>query len=257
MKALLVVLLLGLSPPALLGAQQQDPRPADSPSARPATDLPVRAGQPATSGAGQPARLPREGSPASADRPFDTWTVVLPYRQGVTIWARNPAADTVIITQFTLSDCFNLATPCGPSDLHLALGQGDSAEVITLRPKVWNDQFTYRPGWKWEFPANQHMVADDSGNEAPLPFAVWAQSDSASREVLLMARNTSSRTVIVKGLRLSNCENIGSGGCGAHPLDLRLAPGDSTATVVLRPKQWGEPFRIDLNWEWTWAASER
>jgi hypothetical protein len=252
-----VVLLLGMTLPARLSAQQQDPRPADTPSARPTTDLSVRAGQPATSGAGQPARLPQGGSPASADRPFDTWTVALPYRQAVTIWARNPAADTIVITEFSLSDCFNLATPCGPTDLHLALGPGDSAEVITLRPKVWNDQFTYRPGWRWTFPANQRMAADNAGDEPPLPLAVWAQSDSARREVVLMARNTSTESVIVTGLRLADCENIAGGGCGAHPLDLRLAPGDSAAAVVLKPKRWGDPFRINLKWEWTWATRDR
>lgn len=244
-----VVLLLGMTLPPRLSALQQDSLPVDNPSARPATAPPAHAGQ--------PARFSKGHSPASTDRPFETWTVVLPYRRGVTIWARNPAAVTIIITQFSLSACFNLATPCGPTDLRLALGQGDSAEVITIRPKVWNDQYTYRPSWKWIFPADQRMSADNPGDEPPLPFAVWAQSDSARREVVLMARNTSTESVIITGLVLSNCENIARGGCGAHSLDLRLAPGDSAATVVLRPTKWEEPFRIDLDWVWTRRASHR
>lgn len=245
-----VILLIGMALPAPLAGQQQDPRPVEHPSPAPTTPLPARAGQPQTGGAGQPTRLPAGDRPASADRPFETWTVALPSRRGVTIWARNPAADTIIITRFLLADCFNLGTPCGSTDLRLTLGEGDSAEVITLQPKVWNEEFTFRAGWEWEIPSHRRMAAGDTGDEPPLPFTVWAQSDSVRREVVLMVRNTSPERVSVTGLLIRNCKNIAGGGCGTHPLDVDLAPGDSAATVVLRPKQWGKPFHINLKWTW-------
>lgn len=248
-----LLLAIELSLPSRLPAQQQDPRPAENPSARPTQDLPVRAGLPVNNGEGQPSRLPGQDSPASADRPFDTWTMALPYRRGVTIWARNPSADTVTITNITLADCLNLATPCGPTDLNLVLGQGDSAEAITIRPKIWDDQFTYRVSWKWMFPATVIPTGAGAGDGPALPFAVWGQTSEERHEVAVMAKNTSSDTVIISRVRLSDCKNIGIN-CDSVRLNLRIAPGDSASTIILRPERWGEPLGFHADWEWNWST---
>ncbi len=253
MGSRLIALLLTLTAPTLSSAQQQDPRPVDSKSTRSTTDLPVRAGQPISSGQGQTSRLPGQDSPASADRPFDTWTMALPYRRGVTIWARNPSADTVTITGIALADCQNLTTPCGPTDLNLVLGQGDSTEAMTIRPKIWDEQFTYRVSWRWMLPATVIPTGSGTGDGPALPFAVWGQTSEKRQEVAVMARNTSSDTVIISRVRLSDCTNIGIE-CGAVRLDLRIAPGDSASTSILRPERWGEPLGFHLDWEWHWPT---
>ena len=256
MRRPLIALLLALWVPTILPAQQQDPRPAENPSARPTQDLPVRAGLPVNNGEGQPYRLPGQDSPANADRPFDLWTMVLPYRRGVTIWARNPFADTVTITRITLSECRNLTTPCEATDLNLVLGQGDSAEAITVRSKIWNEDFTYRASWNWLFPADQRMTESGAGDGPRLPLAVWGETSEERHEVVVMARNTSPDTVIISRVRLSDCKNIGIS-CDTVLLDLRIAPGDSASTIILRPERWGEPLGFHLDWEWNWPSGSR
>jgi hypothetical protein len=198
----------------------------------------------------QPTAQVRADQQASVDLPFETWTVLLPYRRGVTIWARNADADTVALTRATLSACSNISNACGPKDLDLVLGPGDSAEVMTLRPKVWDDQYSYQVAWEWKFPVDQRPKPSGAGDGAQLPFAVWAQTSEERHEVALMARNTSAVTVIISQVQLSDCENIGIT-CGAFRLNVRLAPGDSASTIILRPDHWGESFRFHLDWEWT------
>lgn len=222
-----------------------------------AQDAAPRQGPPTAAAPGSPILLSRGDSTGDVDRPFDTWTLLLPARRGVTIWARNTSVDTIVITELSLSACFNLSTPCGPASLNLVLGAGDSAEVITLRPKVWDDQFSYKPGWKWIIPGASGPAVDTSAGVPPLPFEVWAAADSGHREVILMARNTSSTPIVVTGLVLSNCENLEADSCREHPLSIRLLPDAPAATVAVRPTRWGEPYRFDLHWSWARATNSR
>lgn len=200
-----------------------------------------------------PSRVPAQDSTSHADRPFETWTMVLPYRRGVTIWARNQTTDTVAITRVTLSACFNISNACGPTDLDLKLGPEDSAEVMTLRPKVWDDRYAYQVAWEWSFPSDLRVAASDSGDEDQPPFDVWVRPSADRGELALMARNTSTDAIMVTHLVVSACKNIANG-CGSIPLKLRLAPGDSAEAAVIRPDHWGESFNFNLKWEWTWPT---
>lgn len=211
------------------------------------------AGRPITNGAGQPSLLPGQVLPASSERPFDTWALLLPYRAGVEIWVRNPTADSVFVTRITLAGCLNLATICGPTDLHLVLGHNDSAATIILRPRIWDQRYEYRVAWEWSLPAEYHPDVDEGGHELHLPIESWVLPSAERQQVTIMARNTSQDTVVVTRVDLTECENLRVG-CGSTFLNIRLAPGDSARTATFQPARWGEPYGFHLGWQWTIPA---
>lgn len=203
-----------------------------------------------------PTCLPAQDATSRSQRPFETWTMLRPLRRGVTIWARNPTADTVAITRATLSACINIAGACGPTDLDLRLGPGDPAAVMDLEPKAWEDHYAYKVSWEWTIPSDLRMSATGGTDQGQLPFAVWVRRLTDQHELALMTRNTSTDTLIITHVLLSSCTSLATG-CGPTPLRLRVAPGNSAPALTIRPRQRGASSTFDLNWEWTRLSSNR
>jgi hypothetical protein len=82
--------------------------------------------------------------------PIQTWDSLLPFRQGVALWARNPTGDTVWIDTLFVRACRNLRVAgCGVFPLGSPLAPGESKELLRLHPKVATEPLGYRWNYSW------------------------------------------------------------------------------------------------------------
>jgi hypothetical protein len=82
--------------------------------------------------------------------PLQAWDSLLPFRQGVALWARNPTEDTVWIDTLFVRACRNVRVAgCGVFPLGLPLAPGGSRELLRLHPKVASEPLGYRWTFAW------------------------------------------------------------------------------------------------------------
>jgi hypothetical protein len=84
------------------------------------------------------------------ERPFATWTDTLPYRRGLVVWVRNTSSDTLTTVRVTVDRCLNIGAGCATHAVPTPLAPHDSAPIVTIRPRTWDDRYVYALSWEWE-----------------------------------------------------------------------------------------------------------
>jgi hypothetical protein len=99
---------------------------------------------------------------AQADAPpLETWDSLLPFRQGVALWARNPTEDTIWIDTLFVRACQNVRVAgCGVFPLGAPVAPGESKELLRIRPKFVTEPLGYRWTYSWR---TMKFVTDTAG----------------------------------------------------------------------------------------------
>lgn len=96
------------------------------------------------------------------------------------------------------------------------------------------------------------MVAAQEGDGDASPLKTWRVTLPARRGVVLWARNPTSDPITVTEVTVSGCVNVRAG-CGATPLHLPIAPGDSVRLVTVYPL--AGDITLAFRWSHRWSRT--
>jgi len=175
-------------------------------------------------------------APAAGATPYQG--AVMPGREAVTmsidrdmdgrssrISVRNNGDAPIRITEVELYDCVNVNQPCLPMDPRMVVGPGQQATVMTVGAA--DRAFGY------SFRVRYHTDAVRTTRTEPIE--TWTEPERNGEGFRILFRNNTSAPVHITSIELFECENVNQD-CGATPVDLKLAPGQSGIAMTVRPR---------------------